>query len=300
MTDKAIMGHRFQYGVTAAAAALPVTTRLMLQQCSVKAVDQHHEVEGWRGQLAHRSADVAESLQTVNGQISLTPRPEELRVLLPLCFGGAFAANVLDPALIDESFHFSFDRSVKVFNYSGMKVASGSLTSSAGQPLRLSAQLEGSGLTIANAGTFPSLGISRQAPLMHHHATITVGGTAYLVDNIQINWDNKLKTDRFFNSRTRGELPQGDRVVMVSFDCLYSTTELPLYEIALAGVAMSIVYTNGNLSLTVSLPCVQKPNEDPEPSGLTDELLQKIKLTERLKHGDAIPQEIQFTLDDTP
>ena len=303
MADNATMPKDFQFGVGAAAAALPATTRLALESCTVKKVPTHVEAPGMRGQLAHRSEDVAEGTYTVSGGISLRPRPEELRVLLPLMFGGAFATNTLEPAAVTDPFPFSFDRKVKVFNYTGMKFASGSLVSSAGQTLTLSGQLEGTTQAIANAGTFPALDLSLQPPFMHHHAVITIDGSTFNTDDINLSVSHQPALDRFFNSQTRTEIPQGDRMISLSCKNPFTTANndeyATLFSMALAGVEASIVYTNGAYSLTIEFPCLQAAPQDPDPGGPTNEMPLMMDFTARTVDGSGISdQEIKFTLDD--
>ena len=300
MSDTATMPKDYQFGVGAAGASHPVTTRLALETCGVKKIPTHHEAAGMRGQLAHRSEDVAEGTYTVSGPVSLRPRPEELRVLLPLLFGGSFSVNELEPAAITDGFPFAFDRKVKVHKYNGCKFASGSISSSAGQSLVLSGQIEGTTADApAAAGSFPSLDLSLQPPFMHHHAVITVDSTARKTDDINISVNHAVQADRFFNSQTRSEIPQGDRIVTFSCKNPFTSDEYDLYTLALAGAEASIVYTNGAYSLTVEFPCLQAAVEDPQPAGPTVEMPLMMNYTAKTVDGSAISdQEIKFTLDD--
>lgn len=302
MAHTAVLGHRLQFGVGAAGASLPVTQRLALDRCDVRKIPtQIAPEQQMRGTVAHDSESVSTGPYTVSGGFEWSPRPDELTTVLPLIFGGTFSLGVLDPALITDGFPFSFDRYTKVNNYASNVITEATFSSAAGQQLKLACSLEGTTEATANAGTFPSLSLSTQPPFTHAMAAITLDSTTFYADQVQVTVRNTVLADRFFNNSYRTETPITDRVVTVSLNVPYDSNAVTkLYEMALAGVAGSIVWTNGGYSLTFSFPCLQAAPENAPSQGKTSELMLPVQMTARTKSGAAITQEIQITLDTSP
>lgn len=301
MAHTAVVGHRFKFAVGAIGGAV-VVRRLALDRCNVRKIPQLIEPEQqMRGTVARDSESVSSGVSVVSGGISLIPRPDELVHLLPLITGGTFVGTTIDPALITDGFPFFFDRYTKQYTYAGCVFTRTTFASSAGQQLQLACELEGTTETEDNAGTIAFGSLSTQAPLTHHMAVATLGGSAYNVDNIQISIENPVDAQRFFNSATRTEVPVLDRVVRVSMDFPYTSAVITnLYHLALAGIAANFIYTNGGMSLRFNFPCLQAAPENIEAAGKTAESRLRVEFTARTKSGDPIPQEYQIILDSTP
>jgi len=297
--DTASMGYDVQFGVSAIASDT-VTKRLLPESLDIKKRPTHFHAEGFKGQLAHRSEDTAESTYTVSGSMTIVPRVDDLEILLLAIFGGTFAGNVLEPDVITDYFKAALDREVKVFNYTGMRVSQATFTSSAGQPLRMQLQLEGKDLTLGDADSFPDLSYSVLTPIMHHQATMYFDGTARNFNNLNITVNNQLVMDRFFNTQSRTEIPQGDRTIQVSFDTPFTTSELDIYQLALAGVSSNILYTVGSYSLLFEFPLLQGPMEDPDTPSPVQEIPLRTTLNARTVDGYAgTDQEVKITLVDS-
>ncbi len=297
MTSYATMPRDFKFGFTAAETDFPATLRVALSQCGVKKVPTHVEADGMRGDVVHRSEDVAEGTYTCSGPVNHTPRFNELHALLPLALGGTWNGTVLEPDIIPKAFGFAWDRKVRVFHYHDMVVASGSLSSSAGQPLRMQLQLEGCEQTVHAAGTFPSLALSNQSIIMHHTLTATVMGETRRIDQFQLSWNNVAQTDRFWNSQHRVEIPQGDRQIQISFLNPFREDEIDLYQATVAGFAFDGIWQAGGRSLRIQCPHVQAAVEDPDLTGPVTEMPLRIQGTARSKVADPITlKEIKFTL----
>lgn len=297
----ATMGRQVKIGVTAASAspALPVTTRLSASQCTLTKTPTHLDVPYFRGQLAHRSEDVVEGTYTVGGAVTLPfCRPADLTAVLPLVCGQAFSGTSVEPTTIATDFIASVDRGVKVFHYWGLRVGQAVLSSQAGQPLSMQMQLEGTEQTITAAGTFPELTFSTVRPFVHHQGVITVDSKKFLIANFQMTINNGLITDRFMNTQARTELPQGDRMVQVAFQTPFTTDEYTnLYEILIAGVEASIVFTSSTHVLTIEFACLQAPVTDPVPPNPNAEIPLQMNMTARSKSGSTVcDQEFKFTL----
>lgn len=300
MTNLAVKGHMLKVGVGVFGAALPVTTRLALQQCGVRKIPlQVFPDNEMAGQLDQRSESVAEGPYKVSGAMAWAPRPDELTAILPLIFGGAFSGNTLDPAYLTQYFPLTVDRKIAVYNHTDCRTSKATFSSSASQLLKLNWEVEALAQAKASADSFPAIDLSILQPYIHNQAVITIDGTARPVDNVEVMVDNMLDTERFFTSSTRTELPQGGRNITFSCDSPFTTGDIDLNEIALAGVAATIVYTNGGRSLTFAFPCLQIAPELPGLEGSSSELRQRLVFTARTLDGDAIPNAIQIINDAT-
>lgn len=299
--DTATMGHELQFGLGATGAALPVTQRLALDQCGVKKIPTLIAPDNeMNGTLSRRSEPVTTGPSTVGGPIAWAPRPDELTTVLPLIFGGTFAGQVLEPDHINDGFPFSFDRKTGVYNYAGMKFASASFSSAPGQLLQLQAQLEGKTEALAAAGSFPTLALSTLQPYTHHQAVITIDGVVRKVGAIQISVENNLILDRTENTSSRTELPQTGRVMRFTCDARWDVTDDDLNLISVAGVAGSVVYTNGAYSLTFEFPKLKIAPETPEGSK-TAEMRQQVQFECYAELGNGTSDhEVKITHDATP
>lgn len=293
----ATMRHDMKFGVGAANTDTPIDYQLALESCDVSHRPQVVAPDEMRGQIAHAKEPVTAGLIPCGGQFSLRPRPDDLTRLLPFIFGGTWSSTTLNPGALPY-FPFGFDRKVKVHTYTGMKVNTATFSSSAGQSLALQCAIEGKTYTIGAAGTFPSLSLSLLQPFMHHQSSLTLNGTtAILVNNIQIAVNNALIADRFMNSQTRTEVPQGDRVITFNCDNPFTTADYALFTAdGITGIAGSVTYTNGVYVLTFSFPCLQFAPEAPGAPARGQEMPLRLQFTARQKNGDAIPQEVQITL----
>lgn len=300
MADKANKAWQHQFGITAAGSTAPATTRLALDQCTVRKIPTHVAADQeMRGQLARISEGVVDGPYTVGGDCVWSPRPAELTYVLPLIMGNTFSTGVITPGHINTEFEFQFDRKVKVHTYTGMKTARAVFSSRPGQLMKLNWTIEGKTETIGDAGTFPSLNLSMQRPFIHHGLTLTVAGETRKVNDFSITFDNVLDLERLFNSQTRTELPQGDQIVRVSMQNPFTTDETELYNIAIAGVAASAQWTSGGASILFEFPCLQAPTETPTADGKTTEMLQTINFDARTLDGDPITSVVKVTLDAT-
>ncbi len=271
------MGHASQLGL---GAASPVDEAYEFVACDVGKTATHVQTEGIRGTRSRIAETVVEGTYSVGGSILMRPTPEQIDKLLPRILGGAESLDTFPLAETLPEFFLTIDKVAKVYTYAGCKVARASFRSAAGADLELSLEVEGKTEAEAAAGTFPSgLALSAVQPYVHHQAILTLGGTSYEMDNVEIVIDNQLITDRYFNSQTRTALPEGDRTITVSCDLPFSSTETSLYDMAIAGVAGSVVFTNGGKSLTFTFANLKAPAQPLGVRGRNQEIPLRLEMT---------------------
>jgi len=111
-------------------------------------------------------------------------------------------------------------------------------------------------------------------PYVLHQGVLTINSNTYSMDNLEIVIDNGLLRDRYYNSQTRTEIPEGSRIVTVSFDNPFNADDTELYDIARAGLDGSVVFTNGNLSCDFTFANLKMPRSR-QPIGGRDQPLDK-------------------------
>lgn len=266
------------------------------------AVDTGHRGDPWEA-----SEGAVYDKGSGSGAIVLIPRAEELRTILPLLIGGSFSTNILEPAAICDFFRIEADKKIQTHNHLDCKTASWTFASSAGSPLlQLDWSIESCRFATASAGTFTSgLSLSTQQPFVHSSATITINSVTYRADAVQIAGNNNLSTDIFYNSPTRTDLAMGNQAFTLTTTLPYDAAgDLNIQTLGQAAthVSAQIVYTSGNLSLTIDFPALHAPVPTPiSPAGQTATRYEGIQWTARSKVvSGSVVKPIKFTLDDTP
>lgn len=221
------------------------------------------DLSGFRGNLSHPKERCRVGTYTVDGSISLQPTPTELNYLLERIGGTAESTDsfVLGAAGPLE-FATLIDRGTKVFLYDGCKIAKATFSSAAGGPLTLGLDIVGKTETVGNSGTFPSITPELADPYVHMDSVLTIGGTTYQPRQVDVVIEYTLETDRFLNSTTRTAIPCVDRKITMVVQVPYTTDEASLYNAALAGGTGSVVYTNGNTSLTFTFANIKQMEQD--------------------------------------
>jgi hypothetical protein len=265
------MGHQALFG---AGTANPVTSQFEFLSCDIGKRGTLIESPGMRGSRSYNKESVNTGPYTAGGSVVMEPRPDELVFWLPYILGAAASGTTFALAETVGEFYATVDKIAKVYTYAGCKVNQAVFESSPGQNLRMSLAIEGKTETQANAGTFPSISASLSVlqPYIHHQAVLTLGGTAYAIRNVRVTIDNGLILDRFDNSTTRTALPESDRIITLSCENPFTSDETALYDLAIAGVAGTLVYTNGNYSLTFTFANLKAAAESPVIGGRNIEI----------------------------
>lgn len=261
---------------------------------SVRKVAQHVQSDGIRGIRGRQSESVVEGTYGVDGDLVLEPRIDEIEALLELALGGTASAHVVNPADLLPEFLLDVAKGNDSYRYAGCKVNSLTIRSAANQPLQFALSIAGK--TEASI-TFPDIRstLSAARPFIHHQCVFTIGGTARKVANVELTINNALILDRFFNSQTRTEIPEGDRICTVAADFPNTTDENDLYNIAIAGLGTnSIVWSSGGTSLSLALAKLQAPAEGAQITNRNTEVGRRIAFDIRRATSTA---EIVATID---
>lgn len=256
------MGHQLRFGL-GALASTNATREFDVLSNGLKKTGSLVSNPGIRGTRSHMAAPVAEGTYAVGGPLVLEPRPDDLAFLLPYILGGAAVLNTYALAETVPELVANFTKGLNNLRHNGLKVNTAVFRSATNQPLQLTLDLQGKTEEAGIAMPAISATLSALQPYIHHQLVATLGSTAYDVDNVEITVNNALALDLFRNSQTRQELPEGDRIVTVACDFPHTADEAALYDIAVAGIAGTFVWTNGAFSLGFSFANLKAPTDAP-------------------------------------
>jgi hypothetical protein len=245
------------------------------------------ERSGLRGSRSHQADDTRVGPYSVGGQLLLEPTPEDLAIWLPRILGAAPSGTTYNLAETLPSFTLSIDRVAKVFIYAGCKVKRATLQGAQGGLLRLALDLVAQSESVASAGSFPSLSLGATQPYIFSDLALSLATAAREVKQFELLIENGLVTDRFMNSLTIVNAPEGDRAVTLKTVHAWAAGNTDLYAQALAGAAGTLQLTNAlggspptGYQTTFSFATLQVPDRSPNVPG-RQELLLNLEMVAR-------------------
>lgn len=220
-------------------------------------------IVGSRSQPGERTR---EGQRSISGSVTCTPSPVELDALLPYIVGGSESTDVFPLAETLPAAYWAFDRHTKVYVYSGVKVSRATFSASRGGFLSLSLDLIGIDETEGNAGTFPAITVDLASqPYVMTDGALTVNSVVTQFDDWSLTIDNQLEVQHF-NSLAATRINETGREVSCGITVPHGDAAAA-YGLAVGGVAISTVFTNGGRSITFSTSKVQVQKESPVISG---------------------------------
>jgi hypothetical protein len=229
--------------------------------------------DGITDTLYEITGDEVIASQRVSGSLSHHPRPEELQDLCLAIFGGeAFASNQKLPGKICEYFQIGHADPYldKVLQYVNCVTASASFSSSQGQLVKLDWQIEAQTRNVLStvAGNWPVLTLSQQQPFVFRQGTLSIGGVNTRFRQFQLNIDNGIQADDFYNSLTRQEMPASKQTYTLTHETPW---DLPSYVTNLGTIkeaAAQLEFVSGSKVLRFEFPRLFGIDEEPGISGM--------------------------------
>ena len=170
----------------------------------------------------------------------------------------------------------------------------------------LELEMDVQGKTETGSLSFPDIAASLTdlQPYTHYQCTVTLDSTPYTdVFRVEVTIDNALILDRFGTSQTRSELPEGDRIITVTLDMPFtSTEESAFYDLAVAGIDAEIKWTASPYEFIMTFVQLQKAEGEgggPVINARGEEIGQTLVFTAREDHS-AGTKELIFDNDSTP
>lgn len=222
------------------------------------------DTNGMRGTRSHIAARVRRVRRSVQGNINFAPTPAELDTLLYLALGTQKSGNTIALAEAVPSHYWIAVRDGTTYNYSGCVVETCRISASEGGPLQLSLSVQG--VDEAASGSIGSNTIddSTGGPYVMSDGAVTVGGTSYEFDSIEIVIQNRLEV-KYRNSVTPTQIKAIDRMVTVALPFSQGDASA-LYGSAVGGVTVVATFTNATCSCAFSFTKVAAP-KNPLPFG---------------------------------
>ncbi len=280
----------------------PVTSELEFLRCGIAKRRTMIVSDGLRGTRSRFANQVNHGPYTVGGPLVVECRPDTLDLLLPWITGGTKEGNVIALAETLTSRAVTVDKVARVPTYGDCYVNQAVFSGRAGQNVTLELDVQGKTYTLGAAGSFPDIAssLSELAPYVFSQGVLILGGTERPFDDFRLTFNNALMLDRFYNSLTRTDLPTTDRTVSFSCRNPYTADEIDLDDLALAGIAASLTFTNGERSIAVALANLKAPPSDPEIPGRAQEITQTLDFqVYATDSGATITREVVFTNDST-
>lgn len=247
-------------------AALPFTsgaTPLEINSESLKKTTKILNPKAMSGSRSQKSERSRYGTSPVGGNINLPWSPTSGAILLPWIMGANASGTTFALAETLQTFQAQMDRGANVFNYTDLLVNKAMWKGATDDFVNLDLDLIGVDEVLVGAGGGQALTAPTDPPYVFSDISIVVAGTTRSIFDIEMGIDNMLAA-RFANSRTATRISPTDlREVPVSFTTPFTSSELDLYNTALAGISVVVVMTNGNYSTTFTFACVQFPSESP-------------------------------------
>lgn len=278
-----------QLGISASG---PVTDRFEVVSSTLGKSSELIIGEGQRGTRARKLHRVKKDMERVAGNIIMEPSVTEIDKLLPWILGGTTSVGgVTECAETIPTRVITIDKVIKVPTFAGCVAQRLVIEGTKGQPLRWTFDVQGTTETVGAAASFPSLSIDTDNFFIYSESALTLGGTAFEPETWRLTIENIMDTERFLNSSTRTAFPLNDRLVTMDVTVPYDSDADAIVDIAEAGIAGSLVITDGTTTYTVSLTNL-KSGASPIEVPVRNEL--KLGVTMQ-SFADATDDEVKFT-----
>lgn len=211
---------------------------------------------------------------TVSGQVRMNVSPADLAIWLPRIMGANASGDTFALAETLPAFGCLFHRIAQTFEYTDCYVDKavfrGHASTSNNSPPLIEMTLDIVGTTEVLGTTFPVVTLdctsAAHQPYIFSDGVVTLGGSSRPMMNFLLLIDNHLDV-RFTNSITATSITPLSRTVALRTKNPFTSSELALYDQAVAGASGSLVFTNGAVSTTFAFSKLQVPAQSPVVMG---------------------------------
>ena len=263
-----------QFGI---GSTSPVTQRLEFAEESLVMTEAIIDGNGVKG-TRERSIDrVRGGLQRITGNVRFQPNAVEWAALLPWFTGGTPTGSPTVTYPLADSLtgkYVTVDRVAKVYTYNGVVPDTATIRGRENMPIELDLGLVGLTETQGNSGTFPALSLdTTNGPFVFSDAVIVVGGTTITCKEFELQMDNRIDKERFFNGLTLSAAVAHDRHTMFRSNLPFGDWNALYGSAGAAGATITVTCTNANAVLTISLVKVAFPRTGARVAGRTEVML---------------------------
>lgn len=256
--------------------------------------------QGLRGTVAHAANRVRENSRVVAGDVLLAaPTAVEHSYVLPYVLGGTPVGTSYPMAETLPAFVAQRKVGGSRFTYTGCRMNRATYSARKGTALQVALNILGVGISKDpdSGGTaFPALTLDNTTGFFQFEDLVcTINGTTIDILSWQFTFDNVVLM-RAANSVTPTVVYRTDRIVSARIEVPWGDDET-LYDLAVGGVTLSSVFTNGGTSLSFVCPKFQVPAQDPDTAGRDEH---RNILDGICRFSAAAGDECVVTLDSTP
>jgi hypothetical protein len=239
-------------------------------RCSLRKTTEIIETNAIRGTRSHPKETSREGISRIAGQLAWNPSPLDLDQVLPWILGAAESTDTFALADTLPNKHVGVNYGADAFEYQDCYVNKATFSAAVNGFLELELDLIGK----AQADlTYPTLTIGVTAndePYRFVEGVLTLASSARDIMSVKVEIDNSLDA-RFTNSNNATSITPQDRIITLSVTTPYTSGEVDLFTQSLAGAAASLVFTNGNLSLTFTFANLEPaPLQGPQIGGKSE------------------------------
>lgn len=239
--------------------------------CSMRQVETRLHSGGLRGTRSRHQSRNRIVSQRSTGTFVCNPTAAEIDWLLPYILGGATAGGVTDVANTLPTFSMLVDKGSKRFVYTGCVVGRAVFAASQGGAVSLSLDIEATAEATGSDTAFPSaVPFTSASFFVLSDCAFTWLSSARKFSQFELAIDNMLDADRFNNSLTRAQIVGQDRAVQLSLNTPYTSDNVDLYAVAVAGGSGTLAVADGSVTYTVAFGNMRANNEGPELGGKTE------------------------------
>lgn len=296
-------GHQFAMADYGSALDAAFTRRLALVSHNIRGNTQTVVDEGIADGLWEQEGNEQISQERPGGSVTLNPRAADLQAICMCIFGGsAFSTNVKLPGSICDYFQWGHaDPFVnKVYRYdNGVTTTAVFSASDTSTLLNLVWNVEFQSRQIIDDMTdtdnWPALTLSNQQPFVFRQGVLKFASTSVKMKDFNLTVDNLIQADDFFNSLTRGEMPQGGQQFTLTHSSPWDVgTEADRIGTA-QDIAIDLDFVSGTKRIRFEFPKMFAVIDEPEISGRARILNQYVW---RAKHDpdNAIAAPVRITV----
>lgn len=233
---------------------------------------------GIRGTRSAHSARTRLGAYEIGGRLAMNVDPAGLDLWLPRILGATESADSFALAESLPAFGVLVDRVTQTFAYGDCKVARAMFHGKAGpgdsDPDLIEMVLEILGLSETTGTSYPALTLStasNAAPyVMSDASTVTIAGASRKIKEFWLVIDNFIEPRYVTGSNAPATLCPKDRMVMLRATFPFDDDHDDLHDLALAGAAGTLTFTNGGLSTSFAFGTLQAPANSPTVRGKTE------------------------------
>lgn len=293
--------HQFAFS---SSGATTLANRISALNFGLKSNTNYAKDEGVSGLLHSRNEDFVIDKTEISGPVSFNVRAADMRWCLPLILGTTFATNTIRAGAQAPFFRVGHLDSIQniMYTYIDCSVAKATFSSSdaMGGLLQLAMDIVACQSTQSSGGTWPTMNLGVQQPMVHSTSTLTLNGVATRIKDVQVVIDNQLLTDGFYNSRYRGDNPSDGQLIQLIHTSPWDGVSDQALTNLTGSVSATLVYTAGTTSLTFDFPALRAIPAEPEVGGKGSRVTNQITWEACLATGadPATASPLTITLDD--